>query len=108
MAEQEQQLSAACKAADAVTQGLVHRMLMELETGGNIRSAIICAVQCFHIVTDILQQASALHWHDFASSIINIVGAVIAATLVIIVIVIACSVTPVTLLVIVVVISLLL
>ena len=35
---QEKELEEACKASDAVTQGLVHRMLMELETGGNIRS----------------------------------------------------------------------
>lgn len=39
VANQEQELEAACKASDRVTQGLVHRMLMELETGGNIRSA---------------------------------------------------------------------
>ncbi len=39
VARQEQELAAACKASDRVTQGLVHRMLMELETGGNIRSA---------------------------------------------------------------------
>ncbi|DBA66636.1 TPA: Leucine-rich repeat-containing protein 9 [Trebouxia sp. C0005] len=37
VANQEQELEAACKASDRVTQGLVHRMLMELETGGNIR-----------------------------------------------------------------------
>ncbi|DBA94023.1 TPA: Leucine-rich repeat-containing protein 9 [Trebouxia sp. C0004] len=37
VARQEMELAAACKASDRVTQGLVHRMLMELETGGNIR-----------------------------------------------------------------------
>ncbi|KAL3151478.1 hypothetical protein ABBQ38_012478 [Trebouxia sp. C0009 RCD-2024] len=36
-AAKERDLAAACKASDAVTEGLVHRMLMELETGGNIR-----------------------------------------------------------------------
>ena len=42
--DQEQQLAAACKASDAVTQGLVRCMLMEHETGGNIRSALFfCA-----------------------------------------------------------------
>ncbi len=40
VARQEEELAAACKASDRVTQGLVHRMLMELETGGNIRSAL--------------------------------------------------------------------
>ena len=44
VARQEQELAAACKASDRVTQGLVHRMLMELETGGNIRSASSCTV----------------------------------------------------------------
>ena len=34
----EGELAAACKASDAVTEGLVHRLLVELETGGNIRS----------------------------------------------------------------------
>ena len=42
VARQEQELAAACKASDRVTQGLVHQMLMELETGGNIRSASSC------------------------------------------------------------------
>ena len=39
VARQELELAAACKASDRVTHGLVHRMLMELETGGNVRSA---------------------------------------------------------------------
>jgi hypothetical protein len=42
VARQEQELAAAYKASDRVTQGLVHQMLMELETGGNIRSASSC------------------------------------------------------------------
>ncbi len=44
VARQELELAAACKASDRVTQGLVHRMLMELETGGNIRSAFCLRV----------------------------------------------------------------
>ena len=40
----EDGLAAACKASDTVTEGLVHRLLMELETGGNIRSYILCSL----------------------------------------------------------------
>lgn len=46
VARQEQELAAAGKASDAVMQGLVHRMLMELETGGNIRSASLHCFTC--------------------------------------------------------------
>ena len=47
MTAQEQDLVAACKASDAVMEALVHRMLMELETGGNIRS---CCRLCTSLV----------------------------------------------------------
>ena len=64
VAKHERELAAACKASDAVTQGLVHRMLMELETGGNIRSASLLdwpPHACVHRKLVLHSQAVIMH-----------------------------------------------